>query len=119
MRFSRSDVWILCICALLLLVGVSWVAARHAAYQRSAIRMTVKNQVYQHEDAIEIILARMRGTNSAAIEEAIFEELKARPSSSLITRSMVRVKSAGDGEFECVVDTRSLGVEPLTIRARN
>lgn len=50
-------------------------------------------------------------------EDAVFEELQAGPSTSLITRSMVRVSPAADGRLECVIDASALGVVVRTIRS--
>jgi hypothetical protein len=63
------------------------------------------------------LLAAMRGTNATVVEDAAFHELQSIPSTSLISRSMIRIAPAGDGLLECVIDTSPLGIPPRTIRS--
>lgn len=85
--------------------------------ERSALARAVAQQVDGHALHIEELLATMRGSNVTVVADAAFQELKAIPSSSLISRSMVRVVAAGDGHLECVIDTGSLGIPSRTIRS--
>src|SRR5688500_9587518 len=116
MRVSKSEVVVVCICLTSLLGVFVWFDGTHAAHQHRAIRAAVKTQVVSHESQIEEILAKMHGMDAAIIEQAIYDELQMRPSSSLITRSMINVNRRDDGRPECRIDTSSFGVEPRMIR---
>ena len=100
-----------------LLVAVSIFGSIHVRGERRALVSAVAQQVDGHAGQIGELLAAMRGTNSTVVEDAAFQELQAIPSTSLISRSMIRVAAAGDGRLECVIDTSSLGIPSRTIRS--
>ena len=89
----------------------------HARSQRKILLSAVTQQVDSHTAKIGELLAEMRGSNVAVVEDAAFKELQTIPSTSLILRSMIRVAPARNGQFVCVVDTDSLGIPPRTIRS--
>lgn len=83
--------------------------------ERRGLVSAVTLQLDAHAAQIGELLANMRGSNATVVEDAAFHELQAIPSTSLISRSMVRVAAAGDGRLECVIDTSSLGIPSRTI----
>ena len=85
--------------------------------ERRYLVSAVTWQIDGHTAKIGELLTTVLGTNITVVEDAAFQELQAAPSTSLISRSMIRVASASDGRFECVVDTSSLGIPPHTIRS--
>jgi hypothetical protein len=89
----------------------------HIRGERRALISAVTQQVNGHAPQIGVLLAAIRGSNATLVEDAAFHELQAIPSTSLISRSMIRVTTAGDGRLECVVDTSSLGIPSRTIRS--
>lgn len=107
---------IICPVVALLLVGIVF-GSIHMRGQRRALVSAVNQQVVGHESKIGELLTAMRGSNVIAVEDAAFQELQAEPSTSLISRSMIRVAPAADGHLECVIDTSSLGIRPRTIRS--
>ena len=106
------------ICPLVLLLGVgAWLAYQHGGAQHRALASAVSSQLDGHSLQIAELLSTMRSSNVAVIEDAAYQELQAAPSRSLISRSMIAIARREDGLLECVVDTRSLGIAPRTIRA--
>jgi len=89
----------------------------HERGERRVLVSAVTRQVDGHASKIGELLITMRGSNVTVVEDAAFQELQAAPSTSLISRPMIRVAPAADGRFECVVDTSSLGIQPRTIRS--
>ena len=89
----------------------------HMRGERRYLISAVTQQIDGHAPQIGGLLTAMRGSNVTVVEDAAFQELQAIPSTSLISRSMIRVAPAGDGGLECVVDTSSLGIPPRTIRS--
>jgi len=89
----------------------------HMQSQRRVLVSAVTQQVDGHTSKIGELLVAMRGSNVTVVEDAAFQELQAVPSTSLISRSMIRVAPAADRRFECVIDTSSLGIAPRTIRS--
>jgi hypothetical protein len=89
----------------------------HMRGERRALVSAVTQHLDAHALQIGELLAAMRGSNATVVEDAAFQELQAIPSTSLISRSMIRVAAAGDGRLECVVDASSLGIPPRTIRS--
>ena len=89
----------------------------HERGERRVLVSAVTRQVDGHASKIGELLVTMRGSNVTVVEDAAFQELQAVPSTSLISRSMIRVTPAADGRFELVVDTSSLGIQPRTIRS--
>jgi len=89
----------------------------HIQIERRILVSAVTHQIDSHSTQIGRLLATMRGTNVSLVEDATFEELQTKFSTSLISRSMIRVAPTGDGHLECVIDTSSLGVPPRTIRS--
>jgi len=100
-----------------LLVAMIIFGSIHEQGERRVLVSAVARQVDGHAGDIGELLAAMRGTNSTVVEDATFQELQAMPSTSLISRSMIRVATAGDGRLECVIDTSSLGIPSRTIRS--
>jgi hypothetical protein len=106
------------ICPLVALVLVAAVFGTiHMRGERRVLVSAVTQQVDGHTAKIGELLAAMRGGNVTVVEDAAFQELQTIPSTSLISRSMIRVAPVADGRFECVVDTTSLGVPPRAIRS--
>jgi hypothetical protein len=77
----------------------------HMRGERRYLISAVTQQIDGHAPQIGGLLTAMRGSNVTVVEDAAFQELQAIPSTSLISRSMIRVAPAGDGGLECVVDT--------------
>jgi hypothetical protein len=89
----------------------------HLRGERRYLEAAVTRQIDSHSTQIVSLLSNMPRTNVTLVEDAVFQELQRAPSTSLITRPMIRVATAGDGSLECVVDTSSLGVAVSTIRS--
>jgi hypothetical protein len=89
----------------------------HIRGERRVLVSAVTHQLDGHTAKIGALLAALRGSNVTVVEDAAFQELQGIPSTSLISRSMIRVAPAGDGRLECVVDTSPLGIPPRTIRS--
>jgi len=107
---------IICPVVAVLLVGIVF-GSIHLRGQRRALASAVTQQVNGHESKIGELLTAMRGSNVIAVEDAAFQELQTGPSTSLISRSIIRVTPSGDGHLECVIDTSSPGIRPRTIRS--
>jgi hypothetical protein len=89
----------------------------HSRSHRRALVSAVTEQLDSHATQIGDILTTMRGSNVTLIEDAAYRELQSTPSTSLISRSMIRVAPAEEGSVKCFIDTRSLGVPPRTIQS--
>ncbi len=100
-----------------MLASVIIVGSIHRGGEGRALVSAVTQQIGAHAPQIGELLANMRGSNTTVVADAAFKELQAIPSTSLISRSMIRVASDGDGRLECVLDTSSLGVPARTIRS--
>jgi len=85
--------------------------------ERRAVISVVTQEINAHAPQIEKILVAMHDSNATVVKDTAFQEMQTKPSSSLISRSMIRIESAGDGHLECVIDTSALGVPPRTIRS--
>ena len=105
----------ICLAVAVLLGFVLSFAHRHGAAKRRAYTSAVTAQLDGHSSQIAALLTAMHGSNATMVEDAILEELQSIPSTSEISRSMIRVVTAGDGRLECVIDTTSLGFAPRTI----
>ena len=104
---------------LIALVAIGFLVAlafQQASVHRRYMTTAVTNQLDAHTQQIAVLLATMRGSDVSSIEDAAHKELQAVPSTSLISRSMIRVARAADGSLECIIDTSSLGVAPRTIQ---
>ena len=107
---------IICPVVALLLAAIV-LGSIHSRSQRRYLVSAVTRQLDGHSPQIGQLLAAMRGSNVTIIEDAAYHELQAAPSTSLISRSMIRVAPTGDGHLECVIDTSSVGIPPRTIRS--
>jgi hypothetical protein len=107
---------IICPVAAMLVVLIVF-GSIHMRGERRYLVSAVTQQIDGHAPQIGELLAGMRGSNATVVEDAAFQELQAIPSTSLISRSMIRVTPAGDGRLQCVVDTSSLGIPPRTLRS--
>ncbi len=107
---------IICPVAVILVAGIV-AGSLHMRGQQRALVSAVTHQLDGHATQIGVLLAQMRGSNATLVEDAAFQELQAIPSTSLISRSMIRVARASDGRLECVIDASSLGIPPRTIRS--
>ena len=107
---------IICPVVAILLTGLV-LGSIHLRGERRALVSAVTQQLDGHALRIGELLAAMHGSSATVVEDAAFQELQAIPSTSLISRSMVRVAPAGDGRLECVIDTSSIGIPPRTIRS--
>ena len=106
------------ICPVLAMLVVAVVfGGIHMRGDRRTLVSAVTQQVDGHALRIGGLLATMRGSNVTLIEDAAYQELLAIPSTSLISRSMIKVALTADGFLECVIDTSSMGIAPRTIRA--
>lgn len=113
MKSSTIVVWL----GLALLLGVVFLFAhQHGAGHRRLLVSAVTHQLDAHAGQIATLLTTMSSSNVTVVEDAAFQELQTRDSTSLILRSMIRVAPVADGRLECVIDTSSLGVAPRTIR---
>ena len=88
----------------------------HSRGERRALVAAVTQQLDRHTPQIEELLANMRGSDVTLIEDAAFHELQAVPSTSLISRSMIKVAPTADGFLQCVIDTSSFHIAPRIIR---
>jgi hypothetical protein len=102
-----------------LLLGVIVLGSIHLRGERRALVSAVSHQLDGHLPQIAALLTTIRGSNVTVIEGAAYQELKATPSTSLISRSMVRVAPTADGSLECVIDNSSCDIAPRTIRAEH
>jgi len=111
--------WFLLVClvGLVLLGVIVWIAHEHATVQHHVLVSAVTYQLDGHTPQIAALLTTMRGSEVSRIEDAAYQELQAIPSTSLISRSMIRVAPGADGLLECVIDTSSFDIAPRTIRA--
>ena len=100
-----------------MLVVVIVFGSIHMRGERRYLVSAVTRQLDAHTAQIGELLAAMRVSNATVVADAAFHELQAIPSTSLISRSMLRVAPAGDGRLECVIDTSPLGIPPRTIRS--
>ena len=100
-----------------MLLAVLVFGSIHMRGERRILVSAVTQQLDGHAPQIGELLTAMRGSNAVVVADAAFKEMQTIPSTSLISRSMVRVAPAGDGHLECVVDTSSLGIPPRTIRS--
>ena len=100
--------------ALVLAAMVFW--NMHMRVERRALVSAVTEHLNAHVSQISQLLEAMHGSNSTVVEDAVFQELQSTPSSSLISRSMIKVAPAMDGDLECIVDTSPLGISTRTIR---
>jgi hypothetical protein len=101
----------------LVLLGFNVAGLRqHAAIQRQTLNVALTHQIDGHSAHIASLLASMRATQFSNIEDAIYQELRTKPSTSLISRTMVKVGTASDGLLECMIDTSEFGVAPRFIR---
>ena len=100
-----------------MLLAVIILGSIHLRGERRALVLAVTHQLDGHTTQIGELLATMRGSNITLIEDAAYQELQATPSTSLISRTMIRVAPAADGFLECVIDTSSFDIPPRTIRA--
>jgi hypothetical protein len=112
----KQETQVLCIISVAILGGFIVLGYQQAATHRRGLVSAVARQVDGHSEQITELLTTMRGSNVTEIADAAFQELQAMPSTSLITRSMVKVTPGTNGNLECVIDTCSLGIEPRTIR---
>ena len=99
------------------LLAVVIFGSSHSRNERRALVSAVTQQLDGHAPQIGELLATMHGSNVTLVEDAAYQELQAIPSTSLISRSMIRVAPTADGFLECVIDTSSFGIAPRTIRA--
>src|SRR5438128_845717 len=100
-----------------MLVAVIVFGSTHSRGERRALISAVTQQLDGHAPHIGELLASMRGSNVTFIEDAAYQELQTIPSTSLISRSMIRVAPTAGCFLECVIDTSSFGIAPRTIRA--
>ena len=107
---------IICPVAAILLAGLVF-GSIHMRGERRYLVSAVTQQLDGHAAQIGELLAAMRGSNATVVEDAAFHELQATPSTSLISRSMIRVAAVGEGRLECVIDTSSLGIPSRAIRS--
>jgi hypothetical protein len=108
---------LLCLVGLVLLGFVVWIGHEHGTAQHRVLVSAVTSQLDGHTPQIAALLTTMRGSEVSRIEDAAYQELQAIPSTSLISRSMIRVAPGADGLLECVIDTSSFDIAPRTIRA--
>lgn len=100
-----------------MLVAVIIVGSIHLRGERRAMVSAIIKQLDGHAPRIGELLATMHGSNVTIIEDLAYRELKAIPSTSLISRSMIRVVPTADGFLERVIDTSSFDIAPRTLRA--
>ena len=101
--------------AILLLSFLFWIANHHASHQRRALPNALKKEIQSHQPAIEKLLTETNTSDPSAITLAIHEELQTRPSTSLISTSMVRVFPTNN-IFHCEIDLGEFGLESVYIR---
>lgn len=106
---------IMCPVVFLAVVAVLMVHRQRVKESR-AVKSAVFQQIEGHSPGIAILLATLSTNEASAIEDATYLELQRVPSTSLTTRSDVRVRRIGDGHLQCVIDTSRWGVPPRTIR---
>jgi hypothetical protein len=114
-RMKNSSL-LLCLLGLVLPGVILWLSHQHGAAHHRALVSAVASQLDGHSLQIAALLTTMRGSNVTLIEDAAYQELQAIPSTSLISRTMIRVAPAADGFLECVIDTSSFDIAPRTIR---
>jgi hypothetical protein len=110
---------IICPVTAMLLIAIpagiyGWIG--HVHLERHILVSAVTQQLDRHTTNIVQILSGMAVTDASLQDDAIFQELQKIPSTSLISRSMVKVAATTNGHLECTVDTSSLGIPPRTIR---
>ena len=72
------------------------------------------SQLDGHREKIQSLLNTISTNDTSAIEEAVYKELKGVPSTSLISRSNIRVTTTSSG-VQCMIDTSKFGVVPPNI----
>lgn len=102
----------------MLLLGLAIFSYTHGRHHGRYLRFAVTNQIDAHAERIATLLSETHGTTPSQIEDAVFEELRHPYSTSLITREMVSVRRSTGAVWECVIDTRSLGLEARRIQAK-
>lgn len=109
---------IACVCVILLLSFPFWIANQHASHKRRAVRNALRHEIRFHQPAIEQLLTEMNKADPFAITLAINEELQKRPSTSLISTSMVRVFRSNQ-IFHCEIDLSDYGLRSVIIGPPN
>ena len=89
---------------------------QHALEAFRVMANAVTAEVDGHSSEVASLLGTMRTNDTFVIEDAIYTALQRPPSTSLITRTDIRVTRTGDGFLECVIDTSRYGVPPRSIR---
>ena len=117
MKFIRLLVVVLGLLVAALLV----VGSLHYYHNRKALVFTVNAQIDGHASSITSILTTMRGQETRLIEDTIFEELQRVYddvfSSSIISRSNIKVTKTPNGFLQCTIDTSHVGITPRVIQS--
>jgi hypothetical protein len=91
----------------------------HVHLERHILVSAVTTELDGHGTNIVQLLSDMKGSDTSLQEAAIFQELQKIPSTSLISRSMIKVAATTNGYSECIIDTSSLGIPPRVIQSSN
>lgn len=111
---AKLQITVLAIAVLVLLVGLLLVGRHQASIHRRILLGALMSQLDGHREKIQSLLNTMSTNDTSAIEEAIYKELQGIPSTSLISRSDIRV-TATSSSVQCMIDTSRVGVVPPNI----
>lgn len=113
MKRSQMILWLV---VLVLLGRIFLGNLSHRGAQRRTLTAAVSHQIDGHSSKIAGLLVELRGRDVSQVEDAVWQELQARPSTTLISRSMIKVAPGADGSLECVIDSGAFGLPSRTIR---
>ncbi|HXC36648.1 MAG TPA: hypothetical protein VNV43_12285 [Candidatus Acidoferrales bacterium] len=103
-------------CMVIAFLGFLLLARNNQATAESeALARALTLQIDSHSSRIASVLATMAPADTNSIQDAIYDELRKSPSTSLILRSDVTVEKGPDGRLKCLVDTSRYGVAPRII----
>ena len=112
---ATQQITVIAVVGLALLGGLIAVGHHHASVHRQILVSALTSQLDGHAERIQVLLNTMGTNDTAAIEEAAYNELQGIPSTSLISRSDVKVIATNSG-LQCRIDTSRFGVAPRIVR---
>jgi hypothetical protein len=111
---ANLRITVLVVAGLALLGGLLAVGHHRASIHRRLLLGALSSQIDGHREKIQSLLNTMSTNDTSAIEEAVYKELQGIPSTSLISRSDIRVSATSSG-VQCMIDTSRFGVVPPNI----
>jgi len=114
--WKTSPVTVVFITFGVLLAGLAVFGFMHGRGHRRHLVSAVTHQMDPHSANIATLLSEVGSRSASQLEDAVYEELQRAPSTSLIAREMVSVRSSTGNVLECVIDTASLGLQARLIQ---